>query len=279
MVNAQTITMRADRRFLWLWLTVATSLSVAGNVGHAWLVSSQSDTSKFWMALGWAAAPPALLMLSVHGLPTLARMMEQTRSDRLLSIVVWGVTSGAFVWSAVGIFEFTVAMGVPSHLAWVAPLTIDMSVFGATRGLVLTAPIAARMKVGELSGDSSENAHGELTEDVQESAPETSGELIEDSPENVPESVRESPKVRPEVRSRRAGFTTEIEVLAQRVSDETNITIPSRTIEAVLRRTAQGDTRGKISSQLKGVSPTTVGRIVAAARGFDGEKEGELVAA
>ena len=270
-MNAANLTMRADRRFLWLWLTIATSLSVAGNVGHAWLVADPENTSTFWMALGWAAAPPALLMLSVHGLPTLARMMEQTRSDRLLSIVVWGVTSGAFVWSAVGIFEFTVAMGVPSHLAWVAPLTIDLSVFGATRGLVLTAPLAAKMKVEELTEDAQETS----TED----APETSGELIEDSPENVPESVRESPKVRPEVRSRRAGFTTEIEVLAQRVSDETNITIPSRTIEAVLRRTAQGDTRGKISSQLKGVSTTTVGRIVAAARNFDGEKEGELVAA
>lgn len=151
--RAEMTTMRADRRFLWLWLTVATILSVAGNVGHAWLVATQgslggSPDPRFWMALGWAVAPPMLLMLAVHGLPTLSRMLSRDSSDRLLSLVVWGVTAGAFAWSAVGIYEFTVALGVPAQLAWVAPLTIDLSVFGATRGLVLTAPIAARMKAG-----------------------------------------------------------------------------------------------------------------------------------
>ena len=30
-------TMRSDRRFLWFWLVVASTLSVGGNVGHAWL--------------------------------------------------------------------------------------------------------------------------------------------------------------------------------------------------------------------------------------------------
>jgi hypothetical protein len=139
-------TMRADRCFLWLWLTIASSLSVGGNVGHAWLTVLPGASR--WMAIGWAAAPPALLMLAIHGLPTLARMLGTDERDKLLTAVVWGVNVGAFGWSAFGIFGFTTAMGVPAQMAWVAPFVIDLSVFGATRGLVLTAPLAARMKAG-----------------------------------------------------------------------------------------------------------------------------------
>jgi hypothetical protein len=139
-------TIRADRKFLWFWLSVATLLSVAGNVGHAWLTVGVGATR--FMAIGWAVAPPALLMLAIHGLPTLARMLGTDERDMLLTIVVWGVTVGAFGWSACGIYGFSTAMGLPGEMAWVAPLVIDLSVFGATRGLVLTAPMAARMKVG-----------------------------------------------------------------------------------------------------------------------------------
>ncbi len=137
-------TMRADRRFLWLWLVIATALSVGGNVGHAWLTVDAGVSRG--MAIGWAVAPPTLLMLAIHGLPTLARMLGSEDRDGMLTFVVWGVTLGAFGWSAVGIVGFTTAMGVPTPVAWVAPLVIDLSVFGATRGLVLTAPLAARMR-------------------------------------------------------------------------------------------------------------------------------------
>ena len=137
-------TMRADRRFLWFWLGVATTLSVGGNVGHAWLTVVSGATRG--MAIGWAIAPPALLMLAIHGLPTLARMLGSSERDAMLTVVVWGVTVGAFGWSAFGIFGFTTALGVPDQMAWLAPLVIDLSVFGATRGLVLTAPLAIRLK-------------------------------------------------------------------------------------------------------------------------------------
>lgn len=144
--QATSSTLKSDRRFLWAWLTISTLFSVAGNVGHAWLTVAPGTAQA--LAIGWAIAPPTLLMLAVHGLPTLTRMMSSERSDRLLSAVVWGVTMGAFGWSAFGIHDFTVSVGGHAALAWVAPLVIDLSVFGATRGLVLTAPLAARMKVG-----------------------------------------------------------------------------------------------------------------------------------
>lgn len=157
-------TVRQDRRFLWLWLTAATVCSVAGNVGHALVEALTRATAPagavpvtppltadplFWGSVGWAVVPPILLMLAVHGLPTLARMLGTEDTDTLLKGVVWGVVTAAFGWSAYGIFTFTVAVGVPAAVAWVAPLAIDLSVFGATRGLVKTAPLAARLKVHE----------------------------------------------------------------------------------------------------------------------------------
>ncbi len=144
--QATASTLCADRRFLWAWLTISTMLSVAGNVGHAALTVPPGTAQA--LAIAWAIAPPTLLMLAVHGLPTLSRMLGSETSDRLLSLVVWGVTAGAFGWSAYGIYSFTATLGVPPALAALAPAVIDLSVFGATRGLVLTAPLAARLKVG-----------------------------------------------------------------------------------------------------------------------------------
>ncbi|PVA22678.1 hypothetical protein [Mycobacteroides abscessus] len=144
--QAASTTLKSDRRFLWTWLSIATMLSVAGNVGHAALAVPPGTAQ--YLAIAWAAAPPTLLMLAVHGLPTLSRMLGSDHSDTLLKFVVWGVTAGAFGWSAYGIYSFTASLGVPSVLAALAPIVIDLSVFGATRGLVLTSPIAARMKVG-----------------------------------------------------------------------------------------------------------------------------------
>lgn len=144
--QAANSTLRADRRFLWLWLTISTALSVCGNIGHAALTVPPGTAQA--LAIAWAAAPPTLLMLAVHGLPTLSRMMGSQTTDKLLSIVVWGVVAVTFGWSAFGIYGFTTALGIPASLGWVAPLGIDLSVFGATRGLVLTSPLVARLKVG-----------------------------------------------------------------------------------------------------------------------------------
>lgn len=314
--RAATVTMRHDRRFLWLWLAIATFLSVAGNVGHAWLVATQNGAlgTPFWMALGWAAAPPVLLMLSVHGLPTLSRMMGEHGNDRLLGLVVWGVTAGAFGWSAVGIYEFTLAQGVPPQLAWLAPLTIDLSVFGATRGLVKTAPIAARMKLGAAPVERPEQhepllhdaaaVHAEAADDapvaqpVEQTPPphESLRDALQEQRVEPREAARGVPleqtvthelahreplKVQPEPTaavSKRAvaepfTLTVDADELAARIAAETAISLPTRTVVAVLKRAAAGESQRKIASALKGVSPTTAGRVIAAAKELQQERE------
>ncbi len=141
---------KRGRRFLWLWLAASTTASFVGNLAHAWLETARAAAGvPFPLAVAWALIPPLLLMLSVHAVPTLSEMLEDDAADRLLTRVVWGVVIGAFGWSAVGIFAFTVATGVPPALAVLAPIVIDLSVFGAARSLVRTAGIAARLKLGE----------------------------------------------------------------------------------------------------------------------------------
>ena len=271
-VAAAWSTMRADRRFLWFWLSVATTLSVGGNVGHAWL-TVVSGASR-GMAIGWAVAPPALLMLAIHGLPTLARMLGSDERDKLLTLVVWGVTVGAFGWSAFGIFGFTTAMGVPAQMAWVAPFVIDLSVFGATRGLVLTAPLAARMKasltVSPVPPATRESLSAAATTPVVPA--ETSAALVDVEP----------PAAEPDTPRSPAGDVSEAEVpppppaeatptparatreLAEQIVAAGAVRKPVETVAAILSA-AEGETRKAVIAEHTGVHHSVVTKTLEAA--------------
>ncbi|BBY56164.1 hypothetical protein H7J07_06765 [Mycobacterium koreense] len=138
-------TMRRNRRRIILWLVAATALSVIGNVGKAALTLPPGPTQ--WLGIGWAAVPPVLLMLAVEALPTLEQM-QGAEQDRAVKTITWGIVAAAFGWSAHELYSFTVMVGVLPQLAVLAPVTIDLSILAATRGLVKTAPAWARMKAG-----------------------------------------------------------------------------------------------------------------------------------
>jgi hypothetical protein len=258
-------TMRADRRFLWFWLSVATTLSVGGNVGHAWL-TVVSGVSR-GMALGWAIAPPALLMLAIHGLPTLARMLGSNERDELLTFVVWGVTVGAFGWSAFGIFGFTTAMGVPAQMAWVAPFVIDLSVFGATRGLVLTAPLAARMKAtlvnpaAELASRAVTSRTPEMAsnQDTSVASPPVSEASGSDSETAAAESA-------PNAQTSSAGvrYAPGPRELAERIVAAGAVRKPVETVAAILSA-AEGESRKAVIAEHTGVHHSVVTKTLEAA--------------
>lgn len=261
-------TMRADRRFLWFWLSVATTLSVGGNVGHAWLTVVSSASRG--MAIGWAVAPPALLMLAIHGLPTLGRMLGSDERDKLLTMVVWGVTVGAFGWSAFGIFGFTTAMGVPAQMAWVAPFVIDLSVFGATRGLVLTAPLAARMKAtmvapiapvlvvesGSTTTPASESPQPAAPTDVDRPAAEQTSSATE-----VPPATLAVPLVTAPTPAPSAPGTRE---LAEQIVATGAVRKPVETVEAILSA-AEGESRKAAIAVHTGVHHSVVTKTLEAA--------------
>ncbi|SHO82717.1 RAD23 family protein [Mycobacteroides abscessus] len=266
--QATSTTLRSDRRFLWVWLSISTLLSVCGNIGHAALTVPPGTAQA--LAIGWASAPPTLLMLAVHALPTLSRMLGSERSDRLLSAVVWGVTMGAFGWSAFGIHDFTAALGVPAALAWVAPLVIDLSVFGATRGLVLTAPLAARLKVGAPAPRTAQpqvsnrpapsNAPRPTTSNATPAAPP--------APRNVspaaPNTTRPAPTTAPQGSSDAASPAPELVALAERIVSNGSTRQDVRVVARILTL-AESEPRKAVIERQLGVHHSVITKVLEAA--------------
>ncbi|AMT69226.1 MULTISPECIES: hypothetical protein [Mycobacteroides] len=266
--QASTATLRSDRRFLWAWLTISTLLSVCGNIGHAWLTVPPGTAQL--LAIAWAAAPPTLLMLAVHGLPTLSRMLGSETSDKLLSVVVWGVTVGAFGWSAYGIFSFTEALGVPAPLAALAPIVIDLSVFGATRGLVLTSPLAARMKVGaqpqraaspQLSNrPAPTTAPRPTTPTTSTAAPTAPRPTTSDAPVTPRTAPPNAPQVTPDA----AAPAPEVTALAEKIVGSKAVRQPVATVVRILELSAEESRKNVISERL-GVHHSVVSKVLAEA--------------
>lgn len=266
--QATSSTLKSDRRFLWLWLAISTLLSVCGNVGHAWL-TVPSGTAQL-LAIAWAMAPPTLLMLAVHGLPTLSRMLDSQTSDRLLSAVVWGVTCGAFGWSAFGIFSFTAALGVPPALAALAPIVIDLSVFGATRGLVLTAPLAARMKVGAPTPraaqpqPSNHRAPTTAPRSTPSNAPSTAPPAPRTTSPDAPNAPRTASPSAPQGSSDAPTPAPETVALASRIVSSKAVRQDVRTVARILEL-AESESRKAVIEKRLGVHHSVVTKVLDAA--------------
>lgn len=266
--QATTATLKADRRFLWCWLTVSTLLSVCGNVGHAWLTVPGGTAQA--LAIGWSIAPPVLLMLAVHGLPTLSRMLGSERSDTLLKCVVWGVVTVTFGWSAFGIFSFTAALGVPPALAALAPLGIDLSVFGATRGLVLTSPLAARLKVGAPTqrAATSQVSKPSTPSNVPRPTPSSAPTAAPSAPRNVspsaPTAPRPAPSTAPQGTSDAPTPAPETVALASRIVSSERLRTDVRTVSRILTL-AESESRKSVISERAGVHHGVVSKVLEAA--------------
>lgn len=266
--QAASRTLRADRRFLWLWLSVSTALSVAGNVGHAWLTVPTGTAQT--LAIGWAAAPPTLLMLAVHGLPTLSRMLGSERSDRLLSAVVWGVVAVTFGWSAFGLYSFTVALGVPSPLAALAPLGIDLSVFGATRGLVLTSPLAARLKVGAPAPRAAQPQVSNRPATPTATRPTTSTATPAAPPAprtastDAPTAPRPAPSTAPQGTSDAPTPAPETVALAEKIVESRAVRQPVHTVARILEL-SESESRKNVIADRVGVHHSVITKTLEAA--------------
>ncbi|QSM94336.1 hypothetical protein I3U40_00270 [Mycobacteroides abscessus subsp. abscessus] len=263
--QASTATLRSDRRFLWAWLTISTLLSVCGNIGHAWLTVPPGTAQL--LAIAWAAAPPTLLMLAVHGLPTLSRMLGSETSDRLLSIVVWGVVAVTFGWSAFGIYGFTTALGIPASLGWVAPLGIDLSVFGATRGLVLTAPIAARLKVGAQPqrGAQPQLSKGSATPAAPRPTPSTATTTAPTAPRPAtpaaPNTTRTAPSSAPQGSPSAPSPAPETVALAEKIVSSKAVRQPVSVVARILEL-AETESRKAVIEKALGVHHSVVTKVL-----------------
>jgi hypothetical protein len=132
--NAAPDDYRAAARFFWTVLVLATAASIGGNVTHA--VLKAGSGSLVMVAAAVAMVPPIVLLAATHSVGLLVR----TRSSgpiywAALAITV-GLSGCAFALSFDALWELAVKAGVSAGIAWLWPLSVDVSIAQATIALL-----------------------------------------------------------------------------------------------------------------------------------------------
>jgi len=131
--QAHTDVARATR-FFWSVLLLATAASVAGNVTHA--ILKVGGGSLMVVAAAVAMVPPIVLLAATHSVGLLVR----TRSSGLIYWCALSMTVAlagcAFALSFDSLWELAVTAGVRREIAWLWPLSIDVSIAQATLALL-----------------------------------------------------------------------------------------------------------------------------------------------
>jgi hypothetical protein len=122
--------------FFWGVLVFATLTSIAGNVAHALLNVRDDSTLMLAVAAVVAVIPPAVLLLATHSVG----LLVHTRSSGLVywTAVVITVVLAAFAFrlSFDALKELAVSAGVRPGIAWLWPLSVDLSIAQATAALL-----------------------------------------------------------------------------------------------------------------------------------------------
>jgi hypothetical protein len=124
-------------RFCWVWLVVATSVSVAGNVAHAVLTAPMGTVR---LAAAAAVVPPAVLLGSTHSVALLVRTHRVGPQYWCALAMTFALAGCAFVLSFDALRDLAVALGIPPDRAWLWPVAIDVSIANSTLALLSLAP-------------------------------------------------------------------------------------------------------------------------------------------
>lgn len=143
----------AATRFFWLWLILATAMSIAGNVTHAVLVVEHGTAL---LAAGAALVPPVVLLAATHSVALLVRSRVGGAVYWSAVLMTLALAASAFVLSFTALRGVAVTVGVPEPIAWLWPCAIDVAIAQATLCLLSvgrpgtgrrpdTAPVRAAM--------------------------------------------------------------------------------------------------------------------------------------
>ncbi|KPN46199.1 DUF2637 domain-containing protein [Mycobacterium intracellulare] len=130
-------TTRGAVRFFWVWLILATSVSVAGNVAHA-VLSAPSATVR--LAAAAAVVPPAVLLGSTHSVAWLVRARRVGFNYWCALAMTVALAGCAFVLSFDALRDLAVALGMLPGRAWLWPVAIDVSIANSTLSLLSLSP-------------------------------------------------------------------------------------------------------------------------------------------
>jgi Protein of unknown function (DUF2637) len=253
-------------RFFWVWLLVATGVSVAGNVAHAVLTAPMGTVR---LAAAAAVVPPAVLLGSTHSVALLVRAHRVGLHYWCALAMTFALAGCAFVLSFDALRDLAIALGMPPDRAWLWPVAIDVSIANSTLALLSLAPPRAAGQPADHGGAARRNtpkrraAAATHRTDASTTAPASTGESATSAPRAlaaVPDVAFEA--VDPAMLM--AWKATADELVRSGVTSK-----DPQVVAAVLAEHAAGTSRGTIGRRLA-IHHQTVRRILAGAEGLTG---------
>jgi hypothetical protein len=121
-------------RFFWTVLILATAASIGGNVTHAVLKAESGPLVA--VAAAVAMVPPIVLLAATHSVGLLVRTRNSGAIYWSALAMTVGLAGCAFALSFDSLWELAVSAGVRREIAWLWPLSIDVSIAQATLALL-----------------------------------------------------------------------------------------------------------------------------------------------
>lgn len=242
-------------RFFWGWLILATWVSLAGNVAHAWLTAPSGTR---WLASCVAAVPPTVLLLSVHGLAVLAKVTASGAVYRAAVSATGALAFGAFTLSFVALRDLAIIAGIRPEHAPVLPMVIDLAIGVATLALVAIGDKPARKpRIATSTATRTQSAGATATV--------TKRDMVGPNTAPVVAVAREA---EPPSESDRGvdGADSAVLQLAGELVAEKATRQPVEVVAAILAAHHAGDPINRIAKSL-GVHHSAVSRVIEAAEG------------
>jgi len=141
---------RGAARFFWMWLIVATAMSVTGNVAHAVL---HAESGTVALSAGAALVPPLVLLAATHSVAMLVRTRAGGVTYWCALLMTLALASCAFVLSFDALRSLAVTLGLPEAIAWLWPCAIDVAIAQATLCLLSLSRRTAVVGVNDVAAE------------------------------------------------------------------------------------------------------------------------------
>ena len=141
---------RGAAGFFWMWLIVATAMSVTGNVAHAVL---RAESGTVALAAGAALVPPLVLLAATHSVAVLVRTRAGGVTYWCALLMTLALASCAFVLSFDALRSLAVTLGLPEAIAWLWPCAIDVAIAQATLCLLSLSRRTAVVEVNDVAAE------------------------------------------------------------------------------------------------------------------------------
>lgn len=152
-------------RFFWGVLAFGTVTSISGNVAHAMLHAQGESRLMLGVAAAVALIPPAVLLLATHSVSLLVRTRTSGWVYWVAVAITVALAAFAFRLSFDALKELAIGTGVRDGIAWLWPLSVDLTIAQATVALLaLSRPRAERRPLDNTSQPGPIDAEAAVTE-------------------------------------------------------------------------------------------------------------------